>query len=81
MGQYVPLGLHLYLSLFFLLTPTLCHEARRQGERDLSGPFTQRQNGSSAACRKSVLSTQTYTSACLISSESLSPVAHVSAGL
>lgn len=48
MSEYVPASLHLYLLPLLLLfhifqvVVVLCHEARRQGERDLTGPVTQR---------------------------------------
>lgn len=49
MSQYVPLGLHLHILLLFLvllviflISMVLCDEARRQSERDLTGPSTHR---------------------------------------
>lgn len=39
MSEYVPPALQLHLLRFLLVKLVLCHEAGRQGEGDLSGPF------------------------------------------
>lgn len=39
MSEYVPPALQLHLLCFLLVKLVLCHEAGRQGEGDLSGPF------------------------------------------